>query len=364
MIIVPRRATNLRSGYDRICKTDRTLHSEWRPRLREAYLRQTAAYEREQAQHPHRQSRATRIRALGLGLALLLVLLALALWAWAPAPQGNLPRGWMSIAALALAVVVSAAAVGYAWWARRRALPARPDSYDAPELYAPLLPRWRAALDEATPTDEETLGASAENRFIASLRALDDSYFLAYRLRLKPKGEADVLLVGPKGVWLFEVKDWEGTINYHSGMWWRSDRIERDADGREHRLPRPVELEPDRQWKWICADLAGLMRQQFPSLVKRVRGIDWIRGGVVFMNSRATYNIVGSPVQWGTAEEWRKRLDAAPVLAGMDERVCFQVLDAALGRHREVTGQPGTQDMDACAQELVTAAEGRLQARL
>lgn len=52
-----------------------------------------------------------------------------------------------------------------------------------------------------------------EHDFVRQLqRVLDSSHYIIYRLQQKRSDDIDVTVVGPTGIWVFEVKYWAGSI--------------------------------------------------------------------------------------------------------------------------------------------------------
>lgn len=66
-------------------------------------------------------------------------------------------------------------------------------------------------------------GHRAELRVLGILRSLPDTYVAItnYVVRETARGDIDILLVGPPGVLVIEVKRYAGQIVYEYGKWWR-----------------------------------------------------------------------------------------------------------------------------------------------
>ncbi len=367
MIIIHKHLTNLAAGYERICHAEHALPGEWRDRLLAAYARRREQHEKALADYPQARARAKRRFWIGLGGAgaLALVGLVIAFFAAGVGFSSGFGADVFCLGSLLASIgsvgVLLAGVYGLTLLFGKP--PPPPLHYSRANLFPALLPTWRNGLRGPVPTDLPTEGgASAENEFVAYLQDLPDSYFVTYRLEQHVKGEADVVVVSPKGIWVFEIKNWEGHTTFRNGQWLRSDRIYYTAGGIEHREPRPVKRYPDDQWRWMCDDIRDTLRRRAPDLVFTAPKLFNIQGGILFAHPEGTYDIVDCPVNWGTRAFWKQTLVRVPSVGGMDERVCLQVLDAMLAQHQQVNGEGPRQRMDVFAQQIIAGAHARIQA--
>jgi len=94
-------------------------------------------------------------------------------------------------------------------------------------------------------------GDVGERLLIAHLRAaLPDSYLCMRGVLVAPRLDADVIVIGPSGVWIFDSKYWNGSIIVRNGQWTRRKwyyepggyQAYRD-DPITHRFDRQVDME-------------------------------------------------------------------------------------------------------------------------
>ena len=220
---------------------------------------------------------------------------------------------------------------------------------------------WQEKLCGRLPAEMPYDGAIGEYQFVRRLtRSPAESSFVIYRLQQRPGDDLDVTVVGPKGVWVFEVKYWSGTIGWRNGRWFRV-KSRRGAGGA--RAPEPVEVgqPPDQQWRRMTHEVEQTLRFRVPWLVARLPSLTRIRGGVVFTHPGASYDVAPDcPFEWGPIVYWVQQLGRAAVVPGLNERVVLQVLDALLARHREVAETGALLSMDVHAARLVQETEARL----
>ena len=175
-------------------------------------------------------------------------------------------------------------------------------------------------------------------------QTLSDDHVAARDLLVRNKLDVDVLIAGPSGVWVLEVKHWSGQIVCRHGDWWR-ERTYFAAGGietTETDVLRPF----DRQWlREVEAVTQTLSRRLKPPVPAAMS----IRGGLVFSHPEASPIIDSScKAAYGSPEVWVARISREPPLAGFDTRQRLRVLDAlfAWGRKLERSDSAG------CAERL------------
>ena len=108
----------------------------------------------------------------------------------------------------------------------------------------------------------------------------------------------NILLLGPSGLWLFEVVDWKGSIGKKDGQWFQIHK----------KNPVVLDEHPDEAWNIQKEELLNSIRIRLPHL-------SWIsplmQGGIVFTNPKITLDktlIEGNTAPYGLADAWRQRL--------------------------------------------------------
>ncbi|MEA2301384.1 MAG: Nuclease-related domain, partial [Solirubrobacteraceae bacterium] len=158
----------------------------------------------------------------------------------------------------------------------------------AEELQVRRAPRGDFAYSE--------FGDAGEEIFLDVLgRALTGC--IAIRGLLVARGlDADVLVVGPDGIWLFEVKHWSGTIVCRDGQW---TRIRKPGGSWE----QPTEpIKPfDRQWEREVAAVERTLGRRLASKHPPPA----VRGGLVFTVPDVCWDIDEScRTGYGRPEDW------------------------------------------------------------
>ncbi|HEU0089862.1 MAG TPA: NERD domain-containing protein, partial [Pseudonocardiaceae bacterium] len=87
-----------------------------------------------------------------------------------------------------------------------------------------IVQRWWAEVSSTSTTaqGQVTYGDEGVEDFLCLLRhRLGDRYLVVRELPVARSLDVDMLVVGPTGVWVFEVKHWSGTIICRDGRWSR-----------------------------------------------------------------------------------------------------------------------------------------------
>src|SRR4030065_609996 len=179
-------------------------------------------------------------------------------------------------------------------------------------LVGPLLPLWLEGIRGQLPAEKAYEGAPGEYHFIARLQILDPSSFVIYRLQQQPGDDIDVTIVGPRGVWVFEVKYLKGTIRWRDGVW-----TQRKTYHRRSGLP-VTEIKDtgeayDQQWRRMADSIEETIRRRALETVERVPKVTRVRGGIVFTHPQGKYDIPpGCPFNWGVIPFWLEKLHSVP----------------------------------------------------
>jgi len=275
-------------------------------------------------------------------------------WAFfQPQPQG--------ILLVSLALFISCGT--WLWWLlyRRRGFSGSrsrsAENFSGDDLATSLANDWLARLSARQPARAADYGEAGEQTFIEAVeRRFGREAFLLHRFQQTPGEDLDVLLVGPRGIWLFEVKHWSGVISWQKGRWSRLKRYYKAGGVLTLQAPT-VEQPPDEQWRRMAAEIVKTFTLRGRSLVGHQPELSAIRGGIVFSHPDAVLYIPRSaPFGWGKSGQWVERINKAPRLPGMTVRTSLEVLDVLLGRHQQLNPDLGLQSMEAYAVRLIDAA--------
>ena len=223
-------------------------------------------------------------------------------------------------------------------------------------------PIWENALFGDLPKKKPHPGATGEYHFITRLQSLADDSSILYRLQLIPGEYIDVVLVGKKGIWVFDVKFLKGLIRWRDGKWTQiqsSRRLSRRSDSREDIVGQPY----DQQWQNASDVVSETIRLHAPKFAAKLPDATTIRGGLVFTHPKGRYDIPpGCPFNWGIVSFWLDKLKTVPNQEYIDEFSVMEVVNALLTRHQQTVRLQNPHSMFGYANSIISDSEGRIQA--
>ncbi len=376
MVCVDNTVTDLVAGYDRIVAGEKKVAERAAFRRKAAQQQQEQRAQAARAAWEARRRRLTPLIVLSaaavVGLAALVALAGLflvPLWLVPPdSPRLAEIYGLIVVALLIISVVVVALAAGAWLWLVGRRPPVSLAPPSPPPQ--PLLPRWRAAMSDTLPPPETvvrdddpwTWGYPGEYELVTRLAALPtiDAFppYILYSLRPGRGDDLDAVVVGQRGICLFEVKYWSGRVTWRGGRWEHMD-IDKYT-GVE--TPNVHKQWPDEQWLRMADEIRFTLNRRAPSLMARYSRLGEVQGGIVFAHPGATLQIgSGIAVFTGRIDDWLVFYQQVRGLVSLDERTALEVVEALLARHNQVVGQaagatPRRRSMLAEADRLITSA--------
>jgi len=191
-------------------------------------------------------------------------------------------------------------------------------------VFRPRRPEPAAGSRASQPTDEEgklAAGVAGESFVAGELgRALDDGWTLlrGYQNR---RGEIDLVLLGPRGVFAIEVKNRNGRIDCHGDQWWstRYDKYGNPVEARREMSDRRGRS-PSVQLNEPASLLEGFLAARgHPVPVGRV---------VALVHPRTQLGRCTRPtvVICTSVRELLRMLDAAPVSVSRSDRAALEQL--------------------------------------
>ena len=172
--------------------------------------------------------------------------------------------------------------------------------------------------DEGVETFLDLLEYNLPNSYIAISEILTS---------IKKITDTDVLLLGPSGIWIFELKHWYGKVHKKDSVWWqtvRNRRIDYLQDTGEQKQG------PDEQWMNQAREIKITLKRRQPNIAWVA---DNLHGGIVFSNPEVHLektNIQGNLVPYGKPRPWLKRILETPAVKGFTMRDQLCVLDALI----------------------------------
>jgi len=362
MTLLNNNVSDICSGYDEIMNAHVRLKEKWRDPLMAAYGQKRLKYNQARKEYQSRGEalkRQARQSLAFVGLLFFLAVVAFFVDFWF-LDSGILMGLGLPLAGIG---VLAGLYVTWKWWRYKSQVPQPPAHPLQSNLIPPLLPIWKQSLNGRLPSNKEYDGADGEHDFVRQLqRVLDSSHFIIYRLQQKRGDDIDVTVVGPTGIWVFEVKYWAGSITWQDGQW-RRQKTYYETGGVPVTENPVVRQGPDEQWRRMAADVAKSIRNHDLQLVSRFLTNIRSQGGIVFTHPKATYHIAADcPCEWGNILHWTRKLASAPRIKGWDDRTTFLVLDALLTRHHQVMAVASQKSMYEVGKRLIRQEEEDLAA--
>ena len=198
-----------------------------------------------------------------------------------------------------------------------------------------LLTRWWQRCEarelHVSPISFDKGGWRGEYRLARMLlqdRAISGVGIFGYRVG--PQSDVDVLLVGPKGVWVLESKYWRGyVLRKEDGSWFQFSPNDGDlGSGRREA--------PDRQVLRLRKKIIRILQQALP----RYSWYDLVHAAVVFTHPQVTVQVEGVPLVFhGTCEEFFQYWHRKPALPGWhDPGLWLRVVDALFAHECQLVG--------------------------
>lgn len=354
--------TDLSSGYEKLSSFDQELRTRQRlPKLR-AYAEKRSAYEVSQADFlkKNKQKRAVLI-TIGLAASFFSIfgLIALALNYSHLAKMGdafsNIVRlGPIFLLGGAGCILILAGAAFFWPLPKAPVVPKNPIQENQKAQYPSLYKEWSKNLLGKFPEKQSDEGATGEKLFVQTLEQIQDKGFILYRLVQNRGDDLDVVIVGSKGIWLFEVKYWSGNIAWEDGEWHKRKSYF-GRGGKEKTETMQINQPPDLQWRRMRDELVYTLNRHSGSLLRKQPGLTNIHGGIVFTHHDAEITIPkGAGFSWGNTSFWYQNYQNSPEdPLFTDPQVVFRILDVLLDRHQKVTAIKPTLSLAKIADQLI-----------
>lgn len=228
---------------------------------------------------------------------------------------------------------------------------------------------WRARLNGSLPPPGEN-GPSWKKDSDEALQAFvrllqktqDDSYLLLYEVQPRHGDDIDLLVIGPKGIWLFEAKHWAGEVLWQGGVW-RHETTHYATGGIPMTDTKTISQPPHKQWQRMVAETITTLQKNGSNWIWSAPNLTKIEGGLVFTHPTANYHIdPSSSFKWGGPDYWRRQLLEAPVRPEMTEYIILSATETVLSRHQALNrGKLSTYSMLDHANKLVQQADKKVK---
>jgi len=368
-LIISLQLTDILSGYEFIQRADLELRQKWRQPLLQTYTIQRSTYEQQITRYKiliNRRKLVFRISLIMVALFLftgfLLSILPLifsgdAAWFTESLCVGPI----ILIIGVGIGIVVGGTYF-YIPTPTKPNQPITPTSLYNQLVDPPLLERWLEGFNAGLKAKHPDDGYSGEVRFIRELEKSFPDMLILHRLVQKPGDDLDLVVIGNKGMWLFEVKYWKGSIVLENGEWRKSKKY-RGRKGDEMTDIRKIEQPPQLQWQRMKNDLVYTLKRNMPEFDSKKKGMQTIKGGVVFTHPKSRFDIPkDAGFSWGNISFWLKQIQQAPFVPYYQNHAnVFEILEILLQRHQQVEGSKKTKSMNLFAKELFDKANDELK---
>ncbi len=190
-------------------------------------------------------------------------------------------------------------------------------------------------------------------------KRLSNEYIALHQVMVLRNLDADVIVLGPNGIWLLESKYHSGKIICRNGEWSQEKRYYgRGGIPKKEILPR----EPyDEQWLREKGSVAQTITRRMP------RDMHWlgdeIRGGLVFTHNHVTLEIDQScQVEYGSIPYWVKKISSSPAVPAITTEILLCLVDALLEYANEISAENSDQSAKQLAIDIYNSAESEIPA--
>lgn len=206
---------------------------------------------------------------------------------------------------------------------------------------------------------EKNFGTIGVHIFLEKLeRGLPDDVLAFREIPVQQGLDADVLLIAPNGLWLFECKHLSGQVVCENGNWYQYKEFYLPG-GMKEKKNIPFDEPPDDQWLREVKNTSETLRRRLPYLSWLV---DHIHGGIVFTHESGQINIDKScKAQWGTPKDWLDVIRAEKSLPGLSLDMQLKAADALIKFANRVNDEWGRRSSVDLVQQHVSRVEQRVK---
>jgi hypothetical protein len=196
---------------------------------------------------------------------------------------------------------------------------------DAPSI--DIIQQWWQQITLVPPKLEEKAGDRGEWHLLSVLRSkLPDTYCALTNVLVDKRLDADVIVVGPSGIWVLESKYWSGKITNHLGQWHQTKTYHQPGGmlvSEDKKAPAF-----DLQWRREMDAVMKCITARFPQF-----GLD-IDGGLAFTQPNVKLDIDDtSQAKHHTAEEWAEQILSRAAIPDLSTQIQLQIVDALIQSH-------------------------------
>lgn len=211
--------------------------------------------------------------------------------------------------------------------AQRRKDARKPTSaaVDSPSL--DIVQQWWQHITFIPPKLAEKAGDRGEWHLLSVLRSkLPDTYCALAQVLVDKRLDADVIVVGPSGIWVLESKYWGGKITDRLGHWHQTKTYHQPGGTLTSEDKDASSF--DLQWRREYNAVVNLVAAKYPQF-----GLD-IHGGLAFTQPNVELEIDDtSRARYGKAEDWAGWILGRAAIPDLSTEVQLQIIDALMTGH-------------------------------
>jgi len=223
--------------------------------------------------------------------------------------------------------------------------------------YLSLTENWWANITPP-PLEIKVDGDKGEKALLGALeKRLPNEFIVLHQYLVQRSLDADVVVLGPNGIWLLESKYHSGKVICRNGEW-SQEKSYFGPGGipQKEILPRDPY---DGQWLRERESVAKTIMRRLP------REMHWLvnelRGGLVFTHPKVSLEIDPScRVEYGSISDWVKKIGTGPAVPNMTTEVLLCVVDALREYAGEISTEIGNRSAEQLAADLYQQAENEI----
>jgi hypothetical protein len=363
--------SDLVAGYRKVKNYRHALLSKWRPKLLRAYAQKWQLYAQKREAHLAREKNLQRLLRWLAPVLLLLGVSSCLLTSTSFAQLAGLLFGGVLLTTLAVLGIWGIEVVSRPKPPQNPLAQSAKNAFVAPlkkELFPDLVFNWRLGLKIPIPTEmqvkaqaeqTEKWGLIGEFILIRKLaEAVSPNTVILHSVMPKPRDDMDVIVIGPKGLWYFEVKYENAEFSWHNGEWqvWKFD----------HQAKKPVRSfwkeYPDAQWYRMRTEALENLKTRAPALAAKYPNAIKINGGIVFAHPEVTFDIDKSPpFLYGNPGGMVTKYQSAPNLPEMTPEMILYLTEILLAKHQALNPGRPVNSMNVYAETVIRRAEQKLE---
>jgi len=365
MLLVDPSLTDLVAGYDLLQRKESELNNRWRGRLLAAYAKRRSTYESELKDYRKRKDEFLRRMRIGIWLSSGLFILGLIAMPaiFLVGELGNLRGPLFCFSPLLILAGLNGWAIlaGFWFWDKDRTPPDPPIHPLKENSSIPLFNIWREGMRLSGSERNVPDASKGTLHLIARLQSVEPDSYLLTRLRIDNDDEVPVTIIGSRGIWVFEVVDLGGVIRWQEGKWTVRRSFSR-SQAQPIQGKNLDEISYEKGWDCQAKLIARVIRESLPEFSQSYPKIQNVRGGIVFTNPRAKFEIPEScPFNWGVVAFWLDTIQNVSVIAGLDQRSILQIVEILLSRQQQVTQPSPLRSMLSVTDQTIRMAEEQME---